>query len=141
MTVTNHIGLTVSDLERSIGFYREIVGMEVVKRYPRAGDDWFRRLTENADATVEAAMLALGSFRLQLVQYHDGGAPGATGHAALGGVHLCFDVDDAEREHSRITALNRHHVGPLVGMREPYGGRSFYVHDPDGVPVELVQRV
>jgi hypothetical protein len=24
--------------------------------------------------------------------------------------------------------------------REPYGGRSFYVHDPDGVPVEFVGR-
>jgi catechol 2,3-dioxygenase-like lactoylglutathione lyase family enzyme len=140
MAELNHIGLTVRDLDASTGFYRDVVGMEVVKRYPVAGDAWFRTLTENDAAVVEAVLLQRGPLRLQLVRYHEGGAPGSTGHHAIGGLHLCFDVADAGREHARVTALGRHHVGPLVSMREPYGGRSFYVHDPDGIPVELVQR-
>ena len=76
---------------------------------------------------------------LQLVRYHQGGAPGGTGHAAVGGLHLCFEVDDVEASYAALSADDRYHIGPIV-RREPYGGRSFYVHDPDGVPVELEQR-
>jgi catechol 2,3-dioxygenase-like lactoylglutathione lyase family enzyme len=139
MTKPNHIGLTVTDLDASIEFYRDVVGMELERRYPVAGDDWFRTLTENDDAIVEAVMLRLGTLRLQLVRYHAGGGPGGTGHAALGGLHLCFEVDDVDASFASLNTDGRYHVGPIV-RREPYGGRSFYVHDPDGVPVELEQR-
>ena len=139
MHAWNHVGLTVTDLDQSIAFYEEVAGMTLVRRYPRAADDWFRELTENPEAEVEAAMLGLGDVRLQLVQYHDGGAPGACGHAALGGMHICIDVPDVEGAHAALSAAGRHHVGPLVA-RSPYGGLSFYVHDPDGIPVELVGR-
>ena len=139
MTKPNHIGLTVTDLDESIAFYCDVVGMEIERRYPVADDDWFRTLTENDDAVVEAVMLRLGSLRLQLVRYHAGGEPGGTGHAALGGLHLCFEVDDVDTAHGSLTASGQYHVGPIV-RREPYGGRSFYVHDPDGVPVEFEQR-
>ena len=75
----------------------------------------------------------------ELVRYHRGGAPGGTGHAALGGLHLCFEVDDVEAAHAALATSGRYHIGPIV-RREPYGGRSFYVDDPDGVPVEIEQR-
>jgi catechol 2,3-dioxygenase-like lactoylglutathione lyase family enzyme len=137
--MVNHIGLTVADLEASTAFYREVVGMEIVRQYPVAGDDWFRTLTENDDAVVEAVMLRLDAFQLQLVQYHAGGDTGATGHQVEGGLHLCIDVDDVDAVRTSIEATGRYHVGPTV-RREPYGGRSFYVHDPDGVPVEFQQQ-
>jgi catechol 2,3-dioxygenase-like lactoylglutathione lyase family enzyme len=139
VTKPNHIGLTVTDLDASTAFYRDVVGMELERRYPIAEDAWFKTLTENPDAVVEAVMLRLGAIRLQLVQYHRGGSPGGTGHAALGGLHLCFEVDDVDATFTALSSDGRYHVGPVV-RREPYGGRSFYVHDPDGVPVELEQR-
>jgi catechol 2,3-dioxygenase-like lactoylglutathione lyase family enzyme len=139
MASVNHVGLTVTDLDASIVFYRDIAGMELVRRYPVADDEWFQTLTENADAVVEAVMMQLGEFRIQLVRYHKGGGPGAHGHAVEGGMHLCIDVDDVDATLARITALGQYHVGPMV-ERHPYGGRSFYVHDPDGVPVEFVGR-
>src|SRR5262249_4135362 len=139
VTMVNHIGLTVSDLDVSTAFYRAVVGMEVVKQYPVAGDDWFRILTENDGAVVQAAMLRLGTLQLQLVQYHAGGGAGGTGHEVLGGLHLCIAVDDVDAARASIEATGRYHVGPTV-RRVPYGGRSFYVHDPDGVPVEFQQQ-
>jgi catechol 2,3-dioxygenase-like lactoylglutathione lyase family enzyme len=135
----NHIGLTVTDLDASTAFYCDVVGMEIERRYPVADDAWFKTLTENPKAVVEAVMLRLDSLRLQLVRYHEGGASGGTGHAAVGGVHLCFEVDDVDASHIALAASGLYHVGPIV-RREPYGGRSFYVNDPDGVPVELEQR-
>ena len=139
MAKPNHIGLTVADLDASTAFYRDVVGMELERPYPVADDAWFKALTENPEAVVEAVMLHLGTLRLQLVRYHRGGAPGGTGHAALGGLHLCFEVDDVDAVHAELSADGRYHLGPIV-RREPYGGRSFYVNDPDGVPVELEQR-
>lgn len=139
MPTPNHIGLTVTDLDASLAFYCDVVGMQLERRYPVAADAWFRDLTENPEAVVEAVMVRLGSLRLQLVQYHGGGGPGATGHHVVGGLHLCVEVDDVDATYERVRADGRLHVGPVV-RREPYGGRSFYVHDPDGVPVELEQR-
>jgi len=139
MVELNHVGLTVTDLDASITFYCDVVGMEVVRRYPRADDAWFKTLTENSDAVVEAVMLRLGVFRLQLTRYHDGGSSGATGHAAEGGLHLCVDVDDVDAVHAALSTAGRYHAGPVV-HHEPYGSRSFYVYDPDGVPVEFVAR-
>jgi catechol 2,3-dioxygenase-like lactoylglutathione lyase family enzyme len=135
----NHIGLTVTDLDESMAFYRDVAGMELERRYPVASDEWFKTLTENPDAVVEAVMLRRGLLRLQLVRYHAGGETGSTGHAARGGLHLCFEVADVDDAHRQLSAEGRYHVGPIV-RREPYGGRSFYVLDPDGVPVELEQR-
>lgn len=139
MAHPNHIGLTVRDLAASIAFYCDEVGMDIERRYAPTEDEWFRELTENPEARVEAVMLRLGSLRLQLVQYHRGGAEGATDHHVTGGLHLCFDVPDLDARHAALRVQGRYHVGPIV-RRSPYGGRSFYVHDPDGVPVEFEQR-
>jgi len=98
----NHVGLTVADLDASTAFYGDVVGMELERRYPVADDAWFKALTENPEAVVEAVMLHLGTLRLQLVRYHRGGAPGGTGHAALGGLHLCFEVDDVDAVHAAL---------------------------------------
>jgi catechol 2,3-dioxygenase-like lactoylglutathione lyase family enzyme len=138
MPVVNHVGLTVTDLDRSIAFYRDVVGLPVqVERFHVAGE-WFDTLTDNAGAVVEGAMLGDESFCLQLLQYEQGGAPESpTGHNRVGNLHLSINVADVAAKRDAVVA-SHHDATPIVDLPPP-GARSFYVHDPDGVPVEFMQ--
>jgi catechol 2,3-dioxygenase-like lactoylglutathione lyase family enzyme len=139
VTGLNHMGLTVSDIDRSIVFYRDVVGFEEPTHRRRMQGEWFDTLTHNRGADIDTAYLRLGSFTLQLVQYHAaGGAPLELSHHRVGNPHLCIDVDDVDARHARITASGRHRPTPIVDIMGT-GIRSFYVEDPDGVPVELLQ--
>jgi catechol 2,3-dioxygenase-like lactoylglutathione lyase family enzyme len=138
VTELNHVGVTVTDLDASLAFYCEVVGFELSLR-TRAGGEWFDTLTRNDGADIEIAMLRLGDFTLQLVQYHrSGGGVLPLAHHNIGNPHLCIEVDDVDERHRQITASARHDPTPVVDIMGT-GIRSFYVHDPDGVPVELLQ--
>jgi catechol 2,3-dioxygenase-like lactoylglutathione lyase family enzyme len=105
----------------------------------RATGEWFDTLTRNTGADIEVAMLQLGDFTLQLVEYHaSGGLPLALAHHNVGNPHLSIEVDDVDARHRRISALGVHNPTPIVDIMGT-GIRSFYVDDPDGVPVELLQ--
>ena len=138
MNRLNHIGLTVTDLDASLAFYCDVVGFTLGLR-TRAGGDWFDTLTRNTGADIEIAMLQLGDFTLQLVQYHAaGGVPLSLAHHNIGNPHFSIEVDDVDAWHRTISASGRHEPTSIVDIMGT-GIRSFYVHDPDGVPVELLQ--
>ncbi len=131
------MGLTVADLEESIAFYRDVVGMRELFR-SEAGGEWFDRLTANRGARLRVAHLALGSLQLQLVEYlAAGGERLRLAHRHVGNPHLCFAVDDVGDRHARLAAEARHPISPLVEIAET-GLRSFYVSDPSGVLVEFL---
>jgi catechol 2,3-dioxygenase-like lactoylglutathione lyase family enzyme len=132
-----HVGLTVRDLDASIAFYRDVVGMRLAMRLDTGGE-WFDELTRNHDADIEVAMLELGDVTLQLVEYRRaGGEPAPVAHHRPGSPHLSIEVGDVETRHGAITASGSHHPTAIVDI--PGIARSFYVEDPDGVPVEFLQ--
>jgi catechol 2,3-dioxygenase-like lactoylglutathione lyase family enzyme len=73
------------------------------------------------------------------VQYHEAGNPeGVTGHDRVGNLHLSFDVDDAEAKHAQLRERPELRATAVVPL--PIEGyKSFYVRDPDGVPVEFLE--
>jgi catechol 2,3-dioxygenase-like lactoylglutathione lyase family enzyme len=136
----NHVGLTVTDLETSAAFYRDMVGFELVRRGTRpAGGDWFDTLTGGTNALIDVIVMAAPGFALQLVQYFQGGeGQSVAGHNRVGNVHLCINVDDLERKHAEVVRTGKWHPTPIVELPIP-NLRSFYVRDPDGVPVEFIE--
>ena len=141
MTTHNHVGLTVSDLDRSAAFYRDVVGMEEASRNDSIGGDWFDQLTNNKGARFRVVHLTLGALTLQLVEYlAAGGDALALHHKHVGNPHLCFNVDDLDAKRRLVEARgDGGFVSPVVNLA---GGRSrsFYVADPDGVLVEFIGR-
>ena len=139
MRVVNHVGLTVTDLGRSVAFYRDVVGLQVQVEGFRTGGEWFDRLTENSGAVIHGAMLRDGDFCLQLLHYEQGGEPEAvTGHNRVGNLHVSINVSDVHALRDEILADGAHDPTPIVDLPVP-GARSFYIRDPDGVPVEFMQ--
>jgi catechol 2,3-dioxygenase-like lactoylglutathione lyase family enzyme len=134
-----HVGLTVRDLETSLHFYVDMVGMTVIERLHRRSKN-FDALMSNAVATeVKVAYLTLGPFCLQLIQYVAGGGdPLPLGHNKAGNPHLCFYVDDVRATYEAVRARGDVRITSEVVQVGPTM-LSFYTADPDGVPVELLQ--
>ncbi len=138
MAEFNHIGLTVRSLEASLRFYREVVGMRVEMNFALEKGG-FARLTRNPQAAIKGAYVMAGTFRLQLLEYTAGGGTAQTIlHNNIGSPHLSFGVNDVEAKWREVQAMGWPKIiSDLVEVVPKV--RSFYVEDPDGVPVEFFQ--
>ncbi len=133
-----HVGLTVTELGRSLAFYRDVVGLEVLSTVD-VDSEGFRRLTANPEATLRTSLLAAGSFQLQLVEYRSGGgARLELDHRHAGAPHLSFWVDGLGGLRDRLLGVGVTVTSEIESVVP--GIRSFYVSDPDGVPVEFIER-
>jgi lactoylglutathione lyase len=140
----HHLGLTVRDLERSIRFYRDVLGLTLIRR--RTTDaDYVGRQTGFPGVRLEAASLQLspsGGPTLELVQYatHAGEASDPATNRA-GNSHLCLLVDDMQRAYSALAAQGvRFKSAPVAITSGPnIGGFVVYFLDPDDYTLELFQ--
>jgi len=123
----DHVGVMVADLEKSLAFYTEVVGLELRSRFP------------HANGALQLAFLGApgsGGTEIELIQGYNAGLPaeGKTHHFAV-------TVDDVEAEYARLKRLG---VPFVDGFGEidvlPNGHRFFFVHGPDGEWIEFFQR-
>jgi len=138
---TNHTSFTVSDLDRSIAFYRDLLGFELISLATR--DPAFSsKITGIAGAHLKVAYLQAPGHRIELIQYLS--PPGkkldlSTHNIGCG--HLAFDVDDLrpiyERLKSKGVLFKSEPVEIPAGPNR--GGMAVYCTDPDGVTIELIQ--
>ncbi|MGE3268502.1 MAG: VOC family protein [Chloroflexota bacterium] len=140
----HHAGVTVSDLDRSLGFYRDVLGLEVIVVAERT-DATIGQIVGYPGARIKLAFCGVpgDTARVELLQYLDPtGAPGdgETFRPASG--HVCFRVDDIQAMHEKITAAGYapRSTTPVEILEGPNtGAKAFYVRDPDGYTVELFQ--
>jgi len=134
-----HVGLTVKDLDRSLAFYRDIAAMKAGEIFDGQSEE-FDTLTNNPGARLRGVHLTAGPFMLQLLEYKAGG--GATldlHHNNSGSPHLCFYVPDVEVKYAELRQLGSVKITSGI-VQIARNMRSFYTEDPDGVPVEFLQR-
>jgi catechol 2,3-dioxygenase-like lactoylglutathione lyase family enzyme len=141
MPILHHTGLTVADLDRSLHFWRDAMGMEVLFQQEKAGG-YLEAIVGEAGAHVRMAHLAFGGEgpRIELFQYL---APTGGQHrlrpADVGFAHVCVACDDLDERLERLIAAGgRPFSKPVeVDTGVNRGGRSVYLRDPDGHVVEL----
>ena len=143
-----HFSFTVSDIERSVAFYRDVLGMELVHRQEQA-NAYTRRFIGYPDAHLRVAQLriagapvARSGHMLELVEYvTPKGEKVDTQTKNTGTAHLAFEVDDIQAEHKRLTGLGvRFRSEPVAieaGINK--GGFTAYFLDPDDITLEMIQ--
>src|SRR3990172_2261949 len=113
----------VSDLERSIVFYRDVIGLP------------FRFATDSyAEFETVGAKFALFA-RSRLPELIDKEAP--VGEVPWPQGEVAFFVDDVDSEHDRLTRAGVVVLAPPTDR--PWGERTLHVADPDGYVVELTR--
>lgn len=140
----DHVSVTVADLERSVAFYHDLLGIPVfgtgLEQSPSVA-----AVTGSGTARFRYADLDLGSGQiLELLQYLE---PKGTPHRPSvydpGSGHLAVRVDNLDTALGRLAGAGIRARSEPVDLSEPEwwaGARVVYVSDPDGVAVELVER-
>jgi catechol 2,3-dioxygenase-like lactoylglutathione lyase family enzyme len=131
----HHAALTVSDLERSIAFY-ERFGFEVERRVANAGPE-AERVTQVPDARLAIALLTLGSFRLELIEYTPSGSQERRRNNDLGSAHICLQVRDIDATYERLCSEGI--TFNSQPQKHPSGASLAYFKDLDGITVELLE--
>ena len=107
---TDHISFTVADIERSLVFYRDTLGLPVIADQ-KPGHAHHTRLTGFAGAQLRTVFLALPgvSTKLGLVQYiHPPGEPQNLATNKIGDAHICLEVADIHRVYEEWQTRGAH---------------------------------
>ena len=140
----DHTGITVSNLERSLIFWRDVLGFEFSHTAHQTGE-MASEITGVAGAEIKLAVLKVpGSHKIELLEYlttSDG-----KGHVVLrpcdvGHVHVALTVENLDAILERIAASGWKAAGkPQTLTHGPnVGRRVIYVRDPDGTTIEFMQ--
>ena len=139
----HHMGIQVADLERSIAFYRDILGFEVVFQWnPQA--EYIRTIVGYPGVDIHAAILRMPgdtNVFLEILEYRNvEKTPVDTRTANPGTAHLAFFTDDCDALYEELVAKGVPSVSaPVTPTMGPNtGGRAVYMIDPDGIRVEFI---
>lgn len=118
-----HTRYRVNDLERTVRFYRDILGLEEVRRHksPRGSELVFLKAPESEETVELCSFPSSGPVQVQ---------------ADL--THLAFEVDSLEAfgQHLERHGL-KYSDGPTM---KPNGGGFAFVDAPEGYEIELIQK-
>ena len=139
----DHTGITVSNLERSLAFWCDVLGFELSHTAHQTGE-LAKEITGVAGAEIKLAVLkAPGGHKIELLEYL---APLDRKQVALrpsdvGSVHVALIVNDLDAVLDRIAASGWKAAGkPQTLKTGPNAGkRVVYVRDPDGTTIEFMQ--
>jgi catechol 2,3-dioxygenase-like lactoylglutathione lyase family enzyme len=139
----DHTGITVSNLERSLAFWRDVLGFELSHR-PHQTGELASEITGVPGAEISIAVLKGYGHKIELLEYL---APPDRKKITLrpcdvGFVHVALVVDDLDAILNAITTSGWKAAGKPQTLRAgPNAGkRVVYVRDPDGTTIEFMQR-
>jgi catechol 2,3-dioxygenase-like lactoylglutathione lyase family enzyme len=133
----SHVGICVSNLERSVAFYCDALGFERGEAHSIGRE--FARLMDLEDVTLASQFIRKGTTSIELLGFED---PAPYGDRVrrplnqLGLTHFSFRVDDVEAAAAKVLEYG----GSVVETsRTTLGPLEFvYCTDPDGVRIELM---
>jgi glyoxylase I family protein len=122
----HHIAVICSDYETSKRFYTQILGLKIVREV-------YREQRQSYKLDLEVA----GQYQVELFSFPDP-SPRPSKPEATGLRHLAFEVDDIDEAVAHITGYG-FAVEP-IRVDEFTGKRYTFFADPDGLPIEFVER-
>lgn len=145
----HHVALTVSDMDRSLAFYTELLGFRKTLDMPLSGPSFEKLFRLQQGATARSVILQQGKSRvgeIELMAFNGPGLKKPSGPKRPGDpglLMLSFEVkqESLQQVAQRLEARNIPFFCKPVELDLPgYGPiKSLMVEDPDGTLVELIE--
>lgn len=144
-----HVGITVSDLDRSVEFYRDVLGLKYLGEITM-DDKETEILFGREGAAARVAYLTGADNKnnppVELIQFTDQPATKREMDIFTTGIsELCFYADDLDAFYAHLVKLNV----PCFSKPQPFDftedgfgkSKAIYFRDPDGVILEVIEPV
>jgi catechol 2,3-dioxygenase-like lactoylglutathione lyase family enzyme len=143
VTGIHHVSRSVGDMDRSLGFYRDLLGLEVVLDTEMQGEMLDREVgLEGAHLRLVELGAGDGGTLFELLQYFSPHPAAKDARPCdVGADHVAVLVTDIEAAHRELEAVGVRFTCPPQEVDAGYfrGHHTAYCFDPDGLIVELWQ--
>jgi len=134
---SHHYGVTVSDMDEALGFYRDTLGMEEMDSLSFASEE-FSKFVGVEDVDVDLVFLDANGCAVELLEYHNppgGDANEGVSNNDVGAAHFCLEVDDVDAVYEDLSD-EIEFVNPPQTLSN--GAEVAYMYDPDHNIIELI---
>jgi catechol 2,3-dioxygenase-like lactoylglutathione lyase family enzyme len=137
----NHSAIIVEDLDRSIEFYRDVLGLELL--FSGTDDGSVVNALRYPEAEMRYANFKLDDGEIELLEFvtMKGEACSCAPNRSAR-MHVCFEVDDIEAIVHELSEKGVSFWTPVVEITDDpifKGSKFVYFTDPDGVQLELLE--
>lgn len=139
----DHTGITVSDVERSLAFWRDVLGFELSHRAHQKGD-LAEKITGVRGAEILIAVLKGPGHKIELLEYRAPADRRKQNHVRpcdLGHAHVALTVENLDHVLETMAASGWKTAGEpqTLTVGPNTGKRVIYVRDPDGTTIEFME--
>ena len=142
--IIHHISYTVSDIDRSVAFYRDVLNFKLIHVVERRNLPSYDTILgyPNVEVRIAAFELPGSKITLELMQFRNP-RPLARDQdfRYVATSHIAYLVDDIDAEYQRIKTLGGRFVSEVAEIHREgkYIGKAVFLLDPDGILIEPMQ--
>lgn len=141
VTGIHHMSFTVSDMDTSIAFYRDVLGLELIFDNAESGQlmqgPEVDNITACPNSKLRVAFVRIDGKLIELVQYNPPGKLLMDSKANdIGSAHVCFKTDDINGLYEKLEKAG---AGIHCPPQDLGSEKVFYFRDPDGNILEVVE--
>ena len=134
-----HVGIVVSDMEKSLKFYRDLLGLKVKSLEDEEGEFLDNMLAhENVKNKVAKLYAKNGNALIELIDSRSYANKKDRDFFTIGASHFAFTVDDLEKTYDYLVKNGVKFTAPPQQTPDRFAKVTF-CEDPDGTPIELVE--
>lgn len=145
VTSVDNITITVSDMDRSVKFYNEVLGFQKVSDEEYHGDN-YEKLEGLFGLNMHVVRMKLGDESIELIDYLTGGGkpiPIDSRANDLWFQHIAIVVSDMDKAFAQLRKYHVEYVSTLpqtlpATIKGAAGIKAFYFHDPDNHNLEVI---
>ena len=134
-----HIGIVVKNIENSLKFYRDLLGLKIVRDMNEHGDHLDNMLSlDNVQVRTVKLSVNKNITLIELLEFKSHNDNGVRNFYTIGASHVAFTVENIEKLYQDLSKKDIKFNAPP--QKSPDGlVKVTFCKDPDGTPIELVQ--